>query len=226
MKKLLVLFFICCYSLVSSQSNENKETYALFDAIIGQQNLEINVGIKYTEKYKTFNRNHHFLFADKFQKGTLKYNNQMYYNISMKYDTYEDNLILKINSKTENFPIILNRELISFFKLNNKAFYNINLSGFYEIIYKSENITLVKKHFSKKHKLTNNSFIYPNFTHEETLLILKNNKFQSVKKKKYFHEIFPNKKKLINGFFRMNTTMKKKDNATFVLNLIKKLDNE
>ena len=197
----------------------------LFDAVVGQHNLGINVGIKYSEKYKTFNRNHHFLFADKFQKGAVKYNNQMYYNVLMKYDTYEDNLILKINSKTEDFPIILNRELISFFKMNNKTFYNIK-QGFYEILYQSNNIALIKKHFSEKNELKKNSLIYPNFTHEETLLILKNNEFISVRKKKYFHKIFPTKKKLINVFYRMNTAMKKKNNEAFILNLIKKLDNE
>jgi len=225
MKKHLL---IVCFSFFISTlfSQENKQELLWFDDVVSQQNLPINQGIKYSEKYKTFNRNHHFLFADKFQKGDLKYNNQMYYNISMKYDTYEDNLILKISSKKENFPIILNRELISFFKINNKTFYNINLAGFYEILYKSENISLIKKYFSKKNQLKNNSFIYPNFTHEETLLILKNNKFQSIKKKKYFHKIFPNKKKLINVFFRMNTIMRKKNNEAFILKLIKKLDNE
>jgi len=217
---------MCCYTLTYSQSNENKDAYVLFDTAIGRKNLNINVGVKYSEKFKTFNRNHHFLFADKFQKGDVKYDNQMYYNVSMKYDTYHDNLIVQINSESENFPIILNRELISFFNLYNKTFYNINSVGFYEIIYKSENTALVKKHFSIKNQLTNNSFIYPNFTHEEALLVLKNDKFQSIKKKKYFHQIFPNKKKAINLFFRMNSTMKKTDHAAFVLKLIKKLDNE
>jgi hypothetical protein len=225
MKRLSILFFICFCTLTYAQSNENKSTFVLFDAVVGQHNLGINVGIKYSEKYKTFNRNHHFLFADKFQKGAVKYNNQMYYNVLMKYDTYEDNLILKINSKTEDFPIILNRELISFFKMNNKTFYNIK-QGFYEILYQSNNIALIKKHFSEKNELKKNSLIYPNFTHEETLLILKNNEFISVRKKKYFHKIFPTKKKLINVFYRMNTAMKKKNNEAFILNLIKKLDNE
>ena len=218
---------IICFSFFINSlfSQENKQELVWFDNIIHQKNLPIDQGIIYAEKYRTFNRNHHFLFDNAFLKGNLKYNNQMYYNVSMKYDTYDDNLILKINSKTEIFSIILNKELTSFFQINGRTFYNINSSGFYEILYKSKNETLVKKHFSKKETLEK-EFVYSNFTHEEKLFIFKDNKFHTMSNEKDFHEIFPTKKKVITDFFEMNKRKNIEDNAGFILNLIKKLNNE
>jgi hypothetical protein len=219
---------IICFSLFITTlfSQENKQELVWFDSLINQKNLPINQGVIFSEKHRTFNKNHHFLFENTFFKGNLKYNNQMYYNVSMKYDTYNDNLILKINSITENFHVILNKELISSFQLNNKTFYNINLSGFYEVIYKSESGTLVRKHFSKRKAIKEEDFFYSDFTHEETVLLHKNNKFHVLKKKKHFHKIFPNKKKMITDFFKMNKRENENNNTAFILNLIKKLNNE
>lgn len=216
---------VVCFSFFINTlfSQENKQELVWFDNFVSQQNLPINQGVKYSKKYKTFKGNHHFLFANKFQKGNLKYNNQMYYNVSMKYDTYHDNLILKINSKSEDFSVILNKELISYFEINNKKFDNINSLGFYEILYKTDHITLVRKFSSKKKDIKKSLFLYSKFTLEETLLLLKNNTFYTVKNRKHFHKIFPNKKNLVNDFFKMN---KEKQSATFIINLIKKLNNE
>ena len=220
------LLFVCFSFLINTLiSQENKQELVWFDNLIGQQNLSLNQGVIYSENYKAFNRHHPFLFWGEFQKGNLKYNNQMYYNVFLKYNIFNDNLILN-SSKTENFSIILNKELISFFEIKNKTFYNINLAGFYEILYESEDITLVRKYFSKKKNIKEGFSTYATFTHEEKLLILKKNKFHIIKKKENFHKIFPNKKRLINDFFKNNKEIKKKNNTEFTVNLIKKLNNE
>ncbi len=221
---LFLSVFGYCQTKPSLNNQAKKIQNIWFDSIIGQRNLHIDQGEIYYEKYRTLNNNHHFLFDNKFIKGKLKYNNQIYDDVLMKYDIYQDNLILKISSETEIFPIILNKELTSFFEIRNKSFYNFNL-GFYEVIYKTKNITLVKKYFSKKETIQK-KFIYSNFTHEEELFILKNNKFFSVKTKKHFYKIFPNQKKIVDNFFKINKRKNKNISLSFILNLLKKLNGE
>lgn len=75
-----------------------KDHYIWFDNIIGYENSGIYNGTLFLEKYKTESNNHHFFLDNKYKLGNLIYDNQPYYNVYLKYDIYEDELIAKLPS--------------------------------------------------------------------------------------------------------------------------------
>jgi hypothetical protein len=74
MKKSFLLLLYVFVSLTSF-SQDNKDALIWFDNVIGQKNIAINSGVKYTKKHVTLKGNHNFLFQNKFYKGNVNYDN-------------------------------------------------------------------------------------------------------------------------------------------------------
>ena len=223
MKKLSVLFFICCYSLVCSQSNENKDAYVLFDAIVGQKNLEINVGVKYFEKYRTLKNEHQFFNDKKLKEGTVSFNHQVYYNIPLMYDVYDDALIINISSIYDSYLLILDKEKVDYFVLDGFTFKGVKDKGYFQVLAKNSTSTLYKKHekkvktrFVEFKKLSR--FIPINSFH-----VFKDNTFIKVGKKNDWIKAYPSLKSSIQLFFSSNKALLKNTPDRFMIHLFKTL---
>lgn len=225
-----IFFFINTVSIHSQTNSSNKGTYDWFDNKIGDENTGIYNGIIYKEKFRTLNNNHKFFLTSQFSKGNIIYNGQPYYNIEMKYDIYEDLLIVKLPNHSEYFIVQLINDKIDEFSINNnkflkisgkhEVFFNETISGFYEISFQSKDLNLFKKHIkSRKERIVGN-FVYSKFKDESEHIIFFNDRYYKINSKKYLIKLFPNLKKNIDNFYNSNKQLLNIDKDTFMTHLM------
>ena len=84
--------------MLISQDLESK-IYTQFDNLLGLESTSIFNGKRYFEKYRFFENNHPYYFTSNFENGDVTIENQKYYNVKIKYNLIEDNLILSLNQE-------------------------------------------------------------------------------------------------------------------------------
>lgn len=230
MKNYHICIVINCFIFFLIQNTiaqENKEYSVTLDSIIGKENLIIANGLLHYNDYKINDKKNIYYNNELYTYGSIEYLNQKYYNLKLKYDVYNDNLIFKPAGEAENSGIILHKEKVSEFHIYNKKFININYNknieseetGFFEVnLSKSEFIFLTKHTKSKKDLIIQNSLKYE-FTDNETFFILKDNKLIEIKSKSTLIKIFPEKNKIIKTYFKNNIEIKKANKSLFYLSL-------
>ena len=85
---LVLIFSLNCYS-------QNKNIVKHNDSLVGNENLPINNGLVYYNKYKITSEKTSQFLENKYNLGIVKYNGETYFDINLKYDVFEDVLIFK-----------------------------------------------------------------------------------------------------------------------------------
>ncbi|SNR66250.1 hypothetical protein [Lutibacter flavus] len=233
----LILFFLIQSTTIYSQIHkpEHENYYKWFDAIIGVGNTGIYNGIEYEKKYRTLGESHEFYITSQFLNGDIVYDSQPYFNIEMKYDVFEDELIVKLPSQYGGSIIIkLIKEKIDSFNINNNRFVRIYIGdkeqiseinrSFYQVLYQSNYIKLYKKHRKTKLARSDKDFIYNVFKEQIESYIYYDKKYHQVKSKGDFLRLFPEQKKRINAFYKSNKVLRKSDNDKFLIELSKYIE--
>jgi len=227
----LVTFLIFNIHSVQSQTNSDKiNNYNWFDGKIGVENTGIYNGIIFKEKFRTVNGNHKFYLTSQFINGNIIYNGQPYYNVKMKYDIYEDIVIVQLPDDSEYSIIQLINDKINEFSINNhkflkisrkyEKFFNEPISGFYEIFYQSKHLNLLKKNRKNRKKQIVGNLLYSQFKDKSEYIIVFNDEYYKINSKKYLVKLYPKLKKNINHFYNFNKQLHKLDQDTFMINLI------
>ncbi len=227
-KMLLLIFLLLTISVVFSQKkNIDNLFYSSFDKSIDQRNTRLSYGLVFKEKYrKKIKNNHNFLFNEQFKKGNIYYRNELFYDIGIKYDLAEDNVVVKISNKEQLLvSIIPEKKFVTYFELNNLKFIYTKEYGFLEELAKQENFTVFKKHKKIVEENKDEDFIYHTFKKTTQYIILYKNYYYSVKSKRDFIKIFPDRKKNINKFFKSNKFLLKNNYGKFIVKLINQLQN-
>jgi|FLOH01.1.fsa_nt_gi hypothetical protein len=231
-KCILAFFFILNTAYISSQTSSNdRDYYNWFDSKLGLENTGLHNGIIYEEIYKTIDGNHKFYLTSQFTKGSIIYDGQAYFDVEMKYDIYEDVLIVKLPSHSAYYIIKLINDKINRFSINNhqfikksernEEFFNETISGFYEIYFQSEHISLFKKHKKSRKERIGESFVYNEFKDDSEYIVSYKNHYYKISSKKDLKTLFPKLKKNINNFYKSNKRLFKSDNDSFMIQLIK-----
>jgi len=223
--------FILVPFLVLGQVSESKQDiYMLFDNTVGFDNTGIYNGIEYREKFRTLNNNHAYFISPDFVKSYIEYDGQIYYNINLKYNLYDQNVIAKLKSKNSSEAVIrLYKDRIGSFSINNRRFINIlskynNVKGFYEEAFYDADFSLLIKHQKFKKDLYQNEQMYVDYvTAKKEYLILSNNRYNEVDSKKDIANLFPDLKQEINQFYRDNKSLRKTNYNQFLINLLQEL---
>jgi hypothetical protein len=203
---LLLTVFFTVPTLAQENSNS---LYKAFDNIVGLKNTDLSYGTLYTEKYRTLEDNHPFLDQSNFVIGNVKYQNQVFFDVFMKYDIAEDHLILNLSSTFENRSIILEKSFVTSFTIANKSFFKVKEYGFCEVLQKANAIELFKKNVKEKKKKLNTSFVYYKFLENNYYLLKYNDAYYKVENKKDFYNIFPSSKNIIATFYKENKNLRK-----------------
>jgi len=66
------------------------------------------------------NNNDRFYFSQ-YATGTVVYDTQIYNNLVINYDIYNDDLILKPNGESDKYPIILIKDKVQSFSIDKKT---------------------------------------------------------------------------------------------------------
>ena len=207
-KKTLIL---CILSFSLSCFSQNKNHIKHNDSLVGYENLSINNGLVYTNKYKITSKNTSQFLENKYNKSILQYNNQAYYDLNMKYDVFHDLLLIKPNTQLVLETSLITKQ-VDYFILKNKKFKKIETIstdnkvnvGFFEEIEINTKSTLYIKHKktlktdSKSDKL---SYIFYDY---KIYYIFQNNKLEEISTKASIINLFPTLKKEIKQFYKAN----------------------
>ncbi len=230
---LLILFVTSGYSVILAQNTlEEKNYYKWFDQNIGQDNTDLFNGEIYIKTFRTENKNHNFFINNDYVLGTVMFNNQLYYDIPLKYEIYEDELIANLKNSYSGESIVqLNKAFIKEFSIYNKDFKFLNvakesivLNGFYEVIYNGSILKLYTKHRKLKGEYISQGIRYNKFSEKEENVVLFKNNYYEINSKKDLKNAFPNQKKEINNLYKKNKHLKKSDNNAFIRNIIQQLE--
>ncbi len=236
--KYFILSFLFSFSISISNSQNTtsmKNNYLWFDKQVGIENTELFNGLRYDEEFRMENDNHKFYKTLEFLNGDIIYDRQPYYDIQMKYDLYEDQIIVNLITKSGNNILKLlnskiNRFTINgseFIKLSNSSIINSNemISGIFETLFNSTDFTLYKKNKKKAKKIITKKYLYYTFKEDNQYYGYQYKNYYLIKSKKDWIKIFPNQKKEIQTFYNKNKLLIQSDYDLFLKQLSLKLSN-
>lgn len=229
---LLIFSIFLNISYIHCQSAEKLSLYDYFDNAVGKDNLNINNGIVHSEPFRPIpNKNRYYI--DEFNIGDLSFEGEIYSNVNLKYDIYDDQLIYKQNGVTENLPITLIKDKIDFFTIKNKKFVNLKaetlkfpslINGIYEESFTASEVSLYTKHRKEKIKVFQTNGVYYNFIYYTDFFIKYSNFFYKVESEKDLKKIFPMYKKEINNYYKTDKKLERSDKKQFMENLTKQIN--
>ncbi len=228
-------FFFVSYFSQSQTQNTQKNYYKWFDKQVGVENTGLNNGVRYKELYRIKNGKHKFYLSPNFIRSDIFYRGQPYYDIEMKYDLFEDQIIINLPTQQGFSTFQLIKDLIDNFSINNKKFIQLTnnevsnssnkISGFYEISFNSSNFILYKKYLKNRIKYLEYKVIYSEFINKYEYYIYYNNKYYLIEKKGDFRKIFPIQMKVISSFYYSNKILLKSNYDLFMIQLSNKINN-
>ncbi|WP_405565989.1 hypothetical protein [Polaribacter sp. Asnod6-C07] len=215
-----------------------KDYYVWFDTTIGNGNSGIYNGTIFVEKYITKPDNHRFFEENIYKLGNLVYDDQTYYNIQLKYDIHDDQLIAKLPYQSNFLFIKLIKEKIDFFEIyideinlpkekhtfinssTNLDIVDTSFKGFYQVLYKVKSTILIKKNYKDISKFIDDNLAYIRFSDRSYFALLKDNTYHIINSKKDLIRIYPKQKKNISIFYRKNRKLFKLNESIFYQKLL------
>lgn len=241
-KVVAILIFLATTAFKThSQTNSEISLYTKFDSIVERKNLEINNGPRHINHYRTIDKSHSYYSTDKFTLGEVLYNKQYYYDIELKYDVNNDQLVLKPMDEYNYLGIILSKEKTASFIVNKRKFVNLNygnptlpeyINGYYEEIIIGDTLILYIKNQKTRKKIIDNKqtsdgteqITYDEFTDKNTYYIKLKNTFYTINSKKEIIAIFPENKKEIKEYYSKNSELEQSNKELFLENILKHIN--
>jgi len=215
---------------IHGQSNNEISTYNWFDNNLGKESLDFNNGTGHLNFDKTINNQNRYL-VDEFRNGSITYNNQNYFNLDLKYDIFNDELVVKPYPETNYIQINLLKEKVDSFKIGNEKFANLKLlpatfkGGYYEETLIGKNSILYIKYYKEKRDIIKDEHFLIGYIQNYDYVVLKDNTFSLINSKKAIIQLYPDQKRRINDFFFKNKDLKKENPILFMKSLMKYINN-
>ncbi|OXA80064.1 hypothetical protein [Flavobacterium frigidimaris] len=223
------LFLNICSSY--SQTNDEIIVYNWFDKNLGLESLDFKNGLAHLNFDKTAPNQNRYLI-DEFRKGNINYDGQFYFDLFLKYDIYNDELVLRPYDETNTTKINLVKDNIKTFTIGTEKFTNLKdlnttifKGGYYEEVVIGKNITLYIKYYKEKKKSTKDEINLIDYVPKYEFILFKENKYNLISEKKEIITLFPDSKRKINDFYLMNRDLRKDNPSLFMKNLIKYINN-
>ncbi|MDQ7917599.1 hypothetical protein RBU60_08435 [Mesonia sp. MT50] len=225
----LIFFFFSNFSLIAQN---NTILLKDFDRVYGKNNLEINNGTLHSNTFRTINDKIRY-YSKNFLSGTLYYEGDVYYEVPLKFDEFEEQLILKLQKSNTNFGLNLITQKVDSFAFGDTKF--INLSKVNHNYAQSNNLSFVEKksyskhlhlyinHSKNKKDKIEGSSVYYEFAEMKSFFVSQNEIIYKVSSRSDFYSIFPSKKKAIKKFYKNYKTLRKDNELKFIDELLKHL---
>ena len=162
----------------ASQENPRTAYTAYYNAIVGHNDQLVYNGIQFEDVYRSNQEHFRYFDTPKYTKGAIFYNGQDYYDINMKYDLVEDQVIIMSSGPLQFFDVQLIQEKVRDFTLKNRhfVFYEADEGlekGFYEEAYKDQDVTFLVKYSKLPSKKNGKHYTYFIFNDSESFFIRK-----------------------------------------------------
>lgn len=225
--------FATSLTLQSQQNLSQEKYYNWFDNQVGIENTGLYNGIRYKELYRVKNGKHKFFESPNFIQGRIIYENQIYNDVQLKYDLFEDQVLINLQTKSGNSIFQLINKFVQSFTLNNKIFVNLSehkvnnsstsIQGFYQVSFHGTDLILYKKHSKYRIKHYEKKIVLSEFKNKETYYIYFERSFYLINSKSDLTKLFPNHKKAINNFYSKNRLLLKSNYEMFLIQLSKQI---
>jgi hypothetical protein len=224
------LYLVLCLSSIFYAQNE-KSVYIYNDSILSIENLPVSNGLFHYNSFNIANNLNIYYKNEKYISGDIEYQNQKYFDFDIKYDVYNDDLIFRPSGDSEKNGIILVKNNIVSFEIYDTKFINIEKidiedlqeKGYFEESYSTDDFKVLIKHFKTKKDVLSKSVLQNVFYDSSKIFILKNRKLKKINSKNNIIKLFPEKKELINNYFKDYSLLKKTNKQLFYKNLFKKM---
>lgn len=235
-KSILFLFFGLFLNnyIIRSQSNNEVSVLKWFDKNAGQNTLPISNGKLHLNFDRIIGKVDRYYNSKELTKGSLGYDSQEYFEVFLKYDIYKDEIILTSEGATDLIKANLIKEKIQYFKIDGRKFINLkieNLStlnyrgGYYEENLIGKNFSFYIKHYKLQEEIIKNNTIYVDYTYKNEFLLFIKEKYIILNTKSQLLKLFPNDRKKIKDYYLSNRKLKKENEAQFMENLMRYIDN-
>lgn len=232
--KRFILFFLfinCCFTYLSyAQKVNHKEINKAYDDLVQQNNTGLFDGPEFQDIYLTNSNSNRYFDQFDFSKGSVVYNDQKYFDVFMKYDIFDDQIIVRSDDDLNLFKVNLNSENITEFTIQDRRFVSIpalndiNNTKFYEIAYKGENSILYIKHRKEIKETTINYTLRYDFQEKNYYVLFINKSYQSFESVKELKKILSQREKQIQSFYKIHKDIYKSNIDQFMIDLIKNLN--
>lgn len=221
-KYLIPLFFLIA---IPSQSQLVTSIKDYVDAQIGIENSYLFNGKTYSNNYRVLSKKNQFLNENiSYSKGNITTQQITFKNLELQYDLFSQELIIKPDSETSLFGIIVDTTKLDRFELDNMVFINIKnqkeFNGFYELASDKSNFKLFIKHKKTKRKLLDKKTIHYEFDNKYEYVLHDNQNFRTINSKKECLQILPDSKKEIKNFYSKNNYTYKTNQREFMKRLV------
>lgn len=142
---------------------------------------------------------HEFLLGDAFHNGSLTYRNITYDNIRLKYDIYNQQVLIHHTYNGSMVVILLPKEFITEFWMNGAYFKKLSFHekepSFFQVVYEQDQVKCCYSWYKMRYKSTHKeSFISYNFSESKRKSYLyMDDKLSRYKNNRSFVRIFPDK---------------------------------
>lgn len=214
----------------NTPDQKNADSFLIFDNIVGIENTAIFNGIEYIEKHRIINNKHKFFKGYNFIKGTVLYDGQPFYDVSLKYNVFEDLVLVQLENEQGKNTIQLYDELLNGFSIDDHQFVNIKnknstVSGIHELIFENSHFKVFKKHVLKEKTLLDKKLLYHEFRVDDAEYFFQYKEDIQEVSLKNLIDAFPNNKNLIKERYRFNRKKLKSNSDIFMQQLFTEISN-
>lgn len=144
----------CSFNAGSAQKKEpDPDTFLLYDQLVSLENTDLFNGREYIEKHRTINEKHKFFDSFNYLPGAVVYDGQRFYKVDLKYNIFEDLLLVQLDGSRGKTRFSLYKEDLDGFSINGHDFINVKnpevppaQRGIYEVLSPEGDLKLLKKH--------------------------------------------------------------------------------
>lgn len=200
------LLFICFQQSFAQYKNQESNYYMWFDEVTGAENSNLYVGTLVVEEYVFFKDSHKFFSSPEYLSASIVYGGEPYFDIDMKYDLYEDQVLLGLRSDVGLKMLRLVKDRIDEFVIGEHRFRKVdcqmdksnNVNGFHEVLLETTLFSFLKKNSKQRYTRYEGNRIFHEFVSDNKYNLEYNGSCFNIKGKKDIVKIFPEYRSHIN----------------------------
>ena len=222
-----ILLLCSAVLLQCSYADAQNDAFTAYDNATGRSNASIYNGPIYINPYRFDQNTHQYFKENAFQNGIVIYENQPYSVDALKYDIYNNKLILQSIGDYNNIAIDLIVDKIESFSISNNKFVKLDSVGaalknqFYEEIAINSSTKIYVRHHKTRKEIFKGDVILDRFSVSNDYFLFTDGKLITINSKRDAISAFPDFKRKINDFASSNRALSQSDRSAFMETLLR-----